>query len=768
MKISVFANNAVISAKNYLQIAQNAKLALDIVSITEIKSGETANEYEITLSEHLKFPDSVYVRLTLPGIPSNFFINKKLLLLNPFHAHLADYDNVNKTAKICVSADFNNHIAGVKKLEQYISVASDLQFLIENVKKWYSNHGLLINIPPEPEIQERFFLEQASDEQNRAVETVLSNNISYIWGAPGTGKTRVVLASAILTYIKNKQRVLLIAPTNNAVENTLRAVIGEMRKLGEDISCLLRLGTPSKDFAIEFSEICIKLDIKQLIEDINSRLSNAKEELNKVKEHNRFLSMLSTAEEKTKKYLFSEERHKELKRRLNELSEKIIVCDNAVVHFSKEETDAQSKLLILNRKKNAFLAKFRSAKFKDELKAEISEQYQKHLYAINSKNEYIRQRNETLCLKGQAEEELKAVRVDLEQSGKLLRDVSIELFCTELEPNSLLSEIYKKIASTVTAKTEEELEEEIKKLEDALADKQKEITAMIHEKFVYALTVDHFYSAYDDLNEYAILGPELKHIFVDEAAYVPLIKAGILFSCGVPVALFGDHKQLPPVCPLDDQLLKDKTNGLFLWSQSSLFFPQIFSKQVDCDVLFNQFDSGSDLQFTNMEYIFLSKTFRFGDNLASIMNDCVYKKNLHGKSEDTKITIIDAPHTDFEINMSSDEAKAVLDYLIVNKPSECAILTPFNNQRILISEKIKKCEKVKDYDVLTVHRSQGLEWDTVIMSVVWNGPRDFITDMLVNTAVSRAKKDFVLVCDVNQWIANGRQSFISSLIKKDK
>ena len=66
--------------------------------------------------------------------------------------------------------------------------------------------------------------------------------------------------------------------------------------------------------------------------------------------------------------------------------------------------------------------------------------------------------------------------------------------------------------------------------------------------------------------------------------------------------------------------------------------------------------------------------------------------------------------------------------------------------------------------VMTVHASQGREWDTVVFSVADNGvvsrdvPFRFTSSetevgrRLVNTAVSRAKRRLVLVCDRDHWM----------------
>ena len=72
-----------------------------------------------------------------------------------------------------------------------------------------------------------------------------------------------------------------------------------------------------------------------------------------------------------------------------------------------------------------------------------------------------------------------------------------------------------------------------------------------------------------------------------------------------------------------------------------------------------------------------------------------------------------------------------------------------------------------------MHASQGREWDTLIFSPVDNSPGSlWFADSLsaksrgksiINTAVSRAKKQLVLVCDRSFWESN-RNQLISQLI----
>ena len=63
-----------------------------------------------------------------------------------------------------------------------------------------------------------------------------------------------------------------------------------------------------------------------------------------------------------------------------------------------------------------------------------------------------------------------------------------------------------------------------------------------------------------------------------------------------------------------------------------------------------------------------------------------------------------------------------------------------------------------DDDVVTVHGSQGREWDVVIFSVTDSFEEAFLTNSrrpeslkLLNTAVSRARKTLILVGDVADW-----------------
>ena len=101
---------------------------------------------------------------------------------------------------------------------------------------------------------------------------------------------------------------------------------------------------------------------------------------------------------------------------------------------------------------------------------------------------------------------------------------------------------------------------------------------------------------------------------------------------------------------------------------------------------------------------------------------------------------------------------AIQRFLSTHPNENLAILTPYRNQRALLAGTAKKSSYPQEVS-LTVHRAQGREWDTVLFSVVDTDGKWFTTTLIpksngtqiINTAVSRAKKKLILVCDYEYW-----------------
>ncbi len=261
-----------------------------------------------------------------------------------------------------------------------------------------------------------------------------------------------------------------------------------------------------------------------------------------------------------------------------------------------------------------------------------------------------------------------------------------------------------------------------------------------------------------------------RHVFVDEAGYCNLMNAMALFANGVPVTFLGDHKQLPPVCTVEQPDMAEyiRKRGYmeysFLWSQSALFCESILSDTVE--QVEEAFLRTSDPRFTETRECDLTESHRFGPNLAGVLDHHVYMNGISGLGgRPLEIVVIDCKCGAREHRENLPEALAVKAFLERDAPEDFAVLSPYSRQVSLLKENLP--EDIRDTRVLTVHKSQGREWDTVILSVQDNAfidrdvPLRFTSSKtevglkLINTAVSRAKRRLVVVCDVEFWEAKG-------------
>lgn len=157
----------------------------------------------------------------------------------------------------------------------------------------------------------------------------------------------------------------------------------------------------------------------------------------------------------------------------------------------------------------------------------------------------------------------------------------------------------------------------------------------------------------------------------------------------------------------------------------------------------------------------LTQTFRFDKKLAEILNRHVYKNGFTSSIEkgETEIYFIHAEKREpAKSRISHQEAQAIQDLLKqLNVQEEFIILTPYKKQVAKLGETMPK--ERNDLKILTVHGSQGREWNTVILSVVDTSDKWFVDSLLkmsnglnlLNTAVSRAKSKLFIVCDTRYW-----------------
>lgn len=657
-----------------------------------------------------------------------------------------------------------------------IVVISDLKFLVKRVRDWYAFRNVPLHLPSSlpcispnmPELSTK-----PSPEQLAAFEGIFRSPLAYVWGAPGTGKTQFVLARAVLAYCQAGKKVLITAPTNNAVEQTLKGVLAVLGEAGIPFDKVLRLGTPSREFYDRYPMVCEVRAVEDELEALNKQIAFCQKTIAYYEARAWFDSaeavfivffeiIYRTYEKLNAVY----EKEDALESNLNLSQARIAPIISEINSLTAEKADL---IKYLNKPRPSFLAKWMhtsTLKRTQERLAIVDQALQRHAadhsQILAECEELQRQIDDT-------EREQAACQQIIADACLKIRNISPCPFPSDFSNVvSLLhptDEISEKLSaahdslSSIKGLLDQRAEfyqdttpEQAKASLDALSKRkadldQRSVAARMSDCCVVAATVDGCISRLSS-SEY-----HPAHVFLDEAAYCPLIKGTTLLSYDAPLTLLGDHMQLPPVCEMNDEKFRDPYfTPVCLWAQSTLYLCDLFEKSLD--EIFQDYQNENPPEYSLMAKYDLLHTYRFGDSLARVLGRFIYSDKFQGNQNvATNIIVIDVPkNTSDDKHTNPGECRAIQRFLDESPGFEYAVLTPFRKQRTLLA-------KVLPQDtVFTIHGSQGREWDTVFLSVTVTSQNWFLKPRLINTAVSRAKKRLIIVCDVGYWRA--RQNHI--------
>ena len=86
--------------------------------------------------------------------------------------------------------------------------------------------------------------EDLNDSQNAALNAALSGPLTLLWGPPGTGKSHTIVAILQeLLLSDSSRRILVAAPTHNAVDNVMRKYVEKVGDLGSPIRVSTDVGS---------------------------------------------------------------------------------------------------------------------------------------------------------------------------------------------------------------------------------------------------------------------------------------------------------------------------------------------------------------------------------------------------------------------------------------------------------------------------------------------------------------------------------------------
>lgn len=740
------------SARKYYSFLESKELGIetvDVLQITRIK--DNINLYSLRLNK--KLFDIEAIRLV------NIFEKKEY---NENEIEFKRYD-----------IDSNLLILKVKNEElelqnipiNRLKVISDLKFLVENVKKWFEVNSIL-GVPPKSSCIDYNYqkyevynnlLAIPNEQQIRAINLIFNKPFTYIWGPPGTGKTRCVLTYSILPYIFENKKVVVLAPTNNSLEQILSALIENIDKIGIQREKILRIGTASNKFAEMYPEVCEISGLNKQIKELKNQIAIKRDilefRLGKVKLNS--LNMMILHINEMNKYIIERDDILIKVNRLRKELKELIATTNSLTH----------KFKVLFSKKNNYESDI------EKLSAELKE--------LEPEAKIVEEKIELNLTKIKAidsnNKEINLIKNDINFTNYLNKQNEINnlilLIEEDLNQKEHLDIEYLRYADNDINKLIETDQKDLVKLEKlTIEEKIKNVN-------IIGITIDSFISRFRDKGLFA------DHYFLDEAGYVSIVKALTIFCQKSPITFLGDHKQLPPICEMNvEDITHPDNREIILWTKRAIYLDLLFNQNIENPIA--EYIQNHEHTISILSKSDLIKTHRFGQNLAEILDDFIYKNGFHSYDYESKNNNFEIYHIDAVLLKESSkreneaEAEAIKKIVLNHKFGDFIILSPYNAQVKLIGTKLP--EHRRNMKIISIHKSQGREWETVIISVTDNrkGKAPFFTDFdynkqnhissqVLNTAISRAKMRLILVCDYNFWI-NKKSQFIAKLLEKSQ
>lgn len=532
--------------------------------------------------------------------------------------------------------------------------------------------------------------------QKMAVERALSNQVSIIQGPPGTGKTQTILNIIANLLMKNKT-VLIVSNNNSAVENIEEKLTAE--GLGFIVA---QLGSAqNKEAFIAHQPPYPQMDDWKLGEPTKVEQIE-KDALNYVSQG--FEAQIRQAKLKADyDELLKETKYNEMLKTDIFGSEWLHTKGSALLlkllNQYQRIIEKGQKPNMFFRLKWAFSLGIKTFSLLKENPSNVIAKLESAYYVSHRRK---------------LEEELNEVATTLEH-------INIKQLVADLRSSSLLL-LKHKLAKRY--KVGERKTFTIKDLKPRTEEFLQE----------YPVILSTTYSAKSCISKDMVFD----YVIMDEASQVD-IKTGVLaLSCAMNAVIVGDDKQLPNVISHDEELALKAIQSTY--EVDDRYNAVSHSFLQSCTEVFK--DAPSTL---------LREHYRCHPKIIEFCNKRFYDNELVTMTTDSNeehvlqvIRTVKGNHARGHFNQREIDVinKEVMP--TCNNFESVGIITPYRLQ----AQEINKDLGLNIAS--TVHKYQGRECDTIIMSMVDNEPTEFSDDAnLLNVAISRAKKHLCIVTNGN-------------------
>lgn len=555
-----------------------------------------------------------------------------------------------------------------------------------------------------------FFPFGCNASQEQAVKAVLSNQISVIQGPPGTGKTQTIL-NIIANLLIAKKSVLIVSNNNSATENVLE-------KLGKNgLGFLVApLGKRENKEAFVANQPPLNpelpswrkttMELNQATSEVNSSL----EKVETVFEMQKRLAICrqELAEIEIEKSHFEQEhREKFAEKEVKTSSNKILKILGQIKDYAlRYQDDSKGFLKRIKRLFERFSLELRLKLvigIKDELTLESAPKIITHLDWLF----YLHRIHELKSEIGDIEHKLS--QLDAKALMKSLIDNSMTIL------KASLAQRYKNERPIISS------------VQDIFNGGESFL-----ENYPVALSTT--FSAKMCFNSETLFD----YVIMDEASQVAVDTGFLALTCAKNAVIVGDTMQLPNVVTEEDAAKLDDIR-------------KIASVPDTYDATKHSFLCSVLATIPNVSETLLREHYRCHPDIINFCNQKFYGGNLlimTQRMDDEKhlfaLKTSEGQHCRGHYNQREIDAVKIEWMPLLDNLDETGIIAPYNRQVDQFRSQIPEIEAA------TVHKYQGREKDTIIMSVTDDVITEFADNAnLLNVAVSRAKDKFCLVVSGN-------------------
>ncbi|WP_032587026.1 AAA domain-containing protein [Bacteroides fragilis] len=533
--------------------------------------------------------------------------------------------------------------------------------------------------------------------QKSAVEKALTHQVSIIQGPPGTGKTQTIL-NIIANLLVAGKTVLVVSNNNSAVENVAEKL--ENEGLGFIVA---KLGNTKNKETFIANQVGYPDMTDWNIEDKSTIYQLANDSLQNVSKG--FDGQLHQAQLRTEyDALLKETKYNALLGANH--------TDNNWLHGKPS-----SKLMTLLNLYRMMVEKEHKPGFWFRLKWSFAMGMKTFLFLNGKVTEVIAGLEEAYYFshKAEIEQELSSVAhtlqsIDINRSVKDLRSSSLQILKDKIAKQYGTGERKRFSIRDIKPRSEEFLKE-------------------------YPVVLSTTYSAKSCINKDMVFD----YVIMDEASQVDIKTGALSLSCAMNTVIVGDDKQLPNVVSREESLALNAIQTTY---------------NVDdrYNAITHSFLQSCAEVFTEAPVTLLREHYRCHPKIIEFCNQRFYNGELVAMTNDNgEENVLQVVRTTKGNHAREHFNQREIDVIIqevmpkYKDMDSVGIITPYRNQ----AEETNKA--LGRTIASTVHKYQGRECDTIIISTVDNEPTEFSDDAnLLNVAISRAKTRLCIVTNGNE------------------